>query len=78
MISIKDKCNWLVDEVGFDVVLNYKVSILLDCLVKDVFFDGIDVYFDNVGGDFLSVVVGNFKEFVWIVLCGFMLFYDIY
>ncbi len=74
--STQEKCSWLVDAVGLDAAINYKTSAPLDRLVKDAFPDGIDVYFDNVGGELLSAAAGNLKEFARIALCGSVSSYD--
>src|SRR5690606_30851309 len=48
-----DKCRWLTAELGFDAAINYRAGNLAERLAEE-FPDGIDVFFDNVGGDVLN------------------------
>lgn len=65
----EEKCTWLKDELGFDHVFNYKLIDLAKAL--DIAApDGIDCYFDNVGGDFTSVVLKHMKFSGRICICG--------
>jgi len=43
----------------------------------EVVFDGIDVYFDNVGGDYFEVVIGVLWLYGCVVLCGVILVYNV-
>jgi hypothetical protein len=63
------KCSWLVERGGFDAAIDYKsqrVGARLDELAPD----GIDVFFDNVGGDVLNSVLKRISRGARIVLCG--------
>ncbi|KAH0529292.1 hypothetical protein TsFJ059_004059 [Trichoderma semiorbis] len=64
-----DKCKRLVEELGFDVALNYK-----DADFKEKFKEAtpkyIDVYFDNVGGEILNMCLARAKEHARFVMCG--------
>ncbi len=63
------KCSWIVDELGFDVAIDYRsheVGSALDTLAPD----GIDVYFDNVGGEILEKVLDRIAIGARIVLSG--------
>lgn len=64
-----DKCKYVVEELGFDACVDYKAGNLRTAL-KDACQNGIDVYFDNVGGEILDTCLGliNFKA--RIVICG--------
>ena len=64
-----EKCRYAVDELGFDACLNYKSSDLRAAL-KDTCPGGVDVYFDNVGGDVLAAAIANLALHARIVLCG--------
>ncbi|XP_011671731.1 prostaglandin reductase 1 [Strongylocentrotus purpuratus] len=57
-------------ELGFDEVFNYKTTQNLDAKLKELAPDGIDVYFDNVGGEFATTAVLNMKLFGRIACCG--------
>ena len=63
------KCEFAVKELGFAACVNYKTGDLAAEL-KKACPDGIDVYFDNVGGDTLVAVIRNLAQGARIVLCG--------
>src|SRR5271170_6404041 len=65
----EDKCRWLVDEVGFDAAIDYKTAGLRKEL-KIHAPDGVDVYFDNVGGATLEAALNRLAHGARIVLCG--------
>jgi NADPH-dependent curcumin reductase CurA len=65
----EDKCRWLVDEVGFDAAIDYKAADLRKEL-KAHAPDGVDVYFDNVGGATLEAALNRLAHGARIVLCG--------
>ena len=54
----KAKCDWLVDELGFDAAVDYKDGALFKAL-RAAAPNGIDVYFDNVGGDILEACLAQ-------------------
>jgi len=64
-----EKCRWLEDEVGYDAAINYKEGNL-DAAVEEKCPDGVDVYFDNVGGDLLEPVLNNINYQARIPFCG--------
>jgi hypothetical protein len=64
-----DKCAWLVDELGFDDAINYRTDDV-GARLRDTCPDGIDVYFDNVGGDILDACLANLAMRARVVLCG--------
>ena len=64
-----EKCRIAVEELGFDACIDYKnedvrVGLKRDCP------DGIDVYFDNVGGEILDIVLTRIRMKARIVICG--------
>jgi NADPH-dependent curcumin reductase CurA len=65
----EDKCRWLVDEVGFDAAIDYKAADLRKEL-KTHAPEGVDVYFDNVGGATLEAALNRLAHGARIVLCG--------
>jgi NADPH-dependent curcumin reductase CurA len=65
----KDKCDWLVKEAHFDGAVDYK-SEDVAARLKDLCPKGIDVYFDNVGGDILDVALSQLAMRGRVVLCG--------
>ncbi|OBF28271.1 NADP-dependent oxidoreductase [Mycobacterium sp. ACS1612] len=65
----EQKCRWLVDEVGFDAAIDYKTADLRAEL-KTHAPDGVDVFFDNVGGVTLEAALNRLAHGARIVLCG--------
>jgi hypothetical protein len=63
------KCAYVKDELGADAVIDYKSEKISDAL-KQHCPDGIDVYFDNVGGEILDAVLKRLRLKARIVLCG--------
>ncbi|XP_001603755.1 prostaglandin reductase 1 [Nasonia vitripennis] len=63
------KCKWLVDELGFDRAINYKTENIAAAL-KEAAPDGVDCYFDNVGGDISTTVIYQMREFGRVSICG--------
>ncbi|MEN3950144.1 NADP-dependent oxidoreductase [Iodidimonas sp. SYSU 1G8] len=70
-----DKCRWLTDELGFDEAVNYKSGPLYKTL-KAACPGGIDVYFDNVGGDVFETVLFQMNLLGRIACCGAVSAYD--
>ena len=70
-----DKAAWLKDEVGLDAVINYKEQPIRKAL-EDVTPKGIDVYFDNVGGDHLEAALRRMNTLGRIPVCGFISGYN--
>ncbi len=74
-----DKCKYAVDELGFDVCIDYKLhkdAASLSKALKDACPDGIDGYFENVGGVILDAVLSRMNAFGRIALCGMIAGYD--
>jgi NADPH-dependent curcumin reductase CurA len=64
-----EKCRWITEELGFDGAINYKTEPIRERL-KAHCPDGIDVYFDNVGGEILDTVLSLINVRARIVICG--------
>jgi NADPH-dependent curcumin reductase CurA len=64
-----EKCRFIVDELGFDAAIDYKSENLVKAL-RTHCPKGIDVYFDNVGGDVLDACLVNLARRARIVICG--------
>ncbi|MGC8483840.1 MAG: zinc-binding dehydrogenase, partial [Thermodesulfobium sp.] len=64
-----EKCNWVVQEAGFDYCIDYKSENVSQRL-SELCPDGIDVYFDNVGGEILDDVLSRIRKNGRIILCG--------
>ncbi|KAJ1553115.1 hypothetical protein HK096_009165 [Nowakowskiella sp. JEL0078] len=64
-----DKCKWLIEELGYDVALNYKDPAFGNRLIEET-PNFINVYYDNVGGSILDACLNQLATFGRIVLCG--------
>jgi NADPH-dependent curcumin reductase CurA len=64
-----EKCAYVKDELGFDVCVDYKGGNLAAAL-KEACAKGVDVYFDNVGGEILDAVLARTNLFGRVVVCG--------
>jgi NADPH-dependent curcumin reductase len=65
----KDKCDFVVNELGFDACIDYKTESVREGLKKHC-PKGVDVYFDNVGGDILDDVLTRINMKARIIICG--------
>jgi NADPH-dependent curcumin reductase CurA len=63
------KCEWVVKELGFDACIDYKAGNVKDDL-REQCPKGIDVYFDNVGGEILDIVLTRLARKARIIICG--------
>ena len=70
-----DKCRWVVDDLGFDACINYKKEDVLSALKREC-PKGIDVYFENVGGEILDAVLTLINLEARIPLCGLISTYN--
>ncbi|MGB8330854.1 MAG: NADP-dependent oxidoreductase [Polyangiales bacterium] len=64
-----EKCAWLVDALGYDTAINYKTPDLRAAL-KDACPEGIDVFFDSVGGEILNTALARLHYRGRIAVCG--------
>lgn len=69
------KCRWLVGELGFDHAINYKTEDV-GARLRETCPKGIDVFFDNVGGQILNQVLARLALRARIILCGAISQYD--
>jgi NADPH:quinone reductase len=65
-----EKCKMLKEEMGFDEAVNYKTTKSMRKAIAGVCLKGVDVYFDNVGGEISDAVIDNLNFHSRIVLCG--------
>ena len=70
-----DKCKALLEEFGFDVAVDHRAPDFVDQL-KAAVPDGIDVYFENVGGEVTEAVVRRLNKFARIPVCGLVANYN--
>jgi NADPH-dependent curcumin reductase CurA len=71
----QDKCHWLTSELGFDAAVDYKDGATFKAL-RSAAPKGIDVYFDNVGGDILEACIAQMNSRGRIACCGAVSQYD--
>jgi NADPH-dependent curcumin reductase len=75
----KDKCDYVVNELGFDACVDYKEHSdgkALNAALKAAAPNGIDCYFENVGGWILDTVLARMNAFGRIAVCGMIAGYD--
>jgi len=70
-----EKCRWLTETLGFDSAINYKKENIQDALTKHC-PAGIDIYFDNVGGETLDAALALINKDARIPLCGLISTYN--
>ena len=70
-----DKCAWLTEDLGFDHAINYQAENVFKRL-GEIAPDGVDVYFENVGGAVGNAVIGNMAKNGRIALCGLVSQYN--
>ena len=63
------KCEWVVNELGFDACIDYKAGAVKDGLRQHC-PSGVDIYFDNVGGEILDTVLTRINRKARIIICG--------
>ncbi|KAH0736862.1 hypothetical protein KY285_012569 [Solanum tuberosum] len=73
----KQKVDMLKSKFGFDEAFNYKEEQDLNAALKRYFSDGIDIYFDNVGGKMFDAVLLNMKLHGRIAMCGMISQYNL-
>jgi len=64
-----DKCRYIVEELGFDASIDYKNEDVRAALAQHC-PKGIDIYFDNVGGDILDIVLSALARRARVIICG--------
>ena len=70
-----EKCHWIKDDLGFDAAINNKTENVLESLQRDC-PQGIDIYFDNVGGPILEAVLWLINLKARISVCGMITQYN--
>jgi NADPH-dependent curcumin reductase CurA len=65
-----EKCSWLTDELGFEAAINYKTTPSLNTAIAHACPDGVDIFFDNVGGETLDTALQFINVGARVVICG--------
>ncbi len=71
-----EKAEMLTSEFGFDVAINYKTTKHMRKAIAAACPDGVDVYFDNVGGEISDAVMVHINQFARVVVCGAISIYN--
>ncbi|WP_432747030.1 NADP-dependent oxidoreductase [Streptomyces sp. JH002] len=71
-----EKVRWLTEDLGFDAAFNYKDPAPVTEQLREAAPDGIDVYFDNVGGEHLEAAIDAFHVHGRAVICGMISLYN--
>jgi NADPH-dependent curcumin reductase CurA len=71
----REKCNYVKEELGFDACIDYKAGEIREHL-KAACPKGVEVYFDNVGGEILDAALARMNLFGRVVVCGTIADYD--
>jgi NADPH-dependent curcumin reductase CurA len=71
-----EKCAWLEREAGIDKAINYRTAGDLSAALKRAIPEGIDVYFENVGGEHLNAALANMRLNGRIAVCGMIAQYN--
>ena len=69
-VGSEEKARYLIDELGVDAVVNYKTTDNLTQSIAQACPNGIDVYFENVGGEHLEAVLNVMNDYGRIAVCG--------
>lgn len=69
-VGSDEKARYLKEELGVDAVVNYKTTDNLHAAIADACPNGIDVYFENVGGEHLEAVLNVMNDYGRIAVCG--------
>jgi NADPH-dependent curcumin reductase len=72
----REKCDYVTRELGFDACVDYKAGNLPRDL-KEACPKGVDVYFENVGGEMLDTLLRNMNVFSRIIVCGLIAEYSV-
>jgi len=65
-----EKVKFLKDELGFDGAINYKQNADMTTAIAELCHGGVDIYFDNVGGEISDAVLANISKGARIIICG--------
>ncbi|WP_250137793.1 NADP-dependent oxidoreductase [Halorientalis salina] len=72
----EEKTDWLTDDLGFDAAINYETADNLYSAVGEACPEGVDVYYDNVGGEITDAAFANLNEFARVAVCGQISLYN--
>ena len=70
MQSSKPSSSTIVDELGFDDCINYRTASDMEAAIRTACPEGVDFYFDNVGGEILDAALLNMNKDSTLLFCG--------
>ncbi|MFB6148919.1 MAG: NADP-dependent oxidoreductase [Halobacteriales archaeon] len=71
-----EKATWLTEELGFDAAINYRTTTDLPAAIADACPRGVDVYFENVGGEISDAVLDHLNRYSRVAVCGKIALYN--
>ncbi|MFB6301003.1 MAG: NADP-dependent oxidoreductase [Halobacteriales archaeon] len=72
----EEKAAWLTDDLGFDTAINYRTTTDLPTAIEDACPRGVDVYFENVGGEISDAVLDQLNRYSRVAVCGKIALYN--
>ena len=75
LVGSVSKARWITEELGFDGAINYREQNVREAIAREC-PAGVDIYFDNVGGEILDAAMGQLNLYGRIVLCGLISQYN--
>ena len=72
----EEKCAWLTGALGFDAAINYKTCGDYEAAIREACPEGVDVYFDNVGGAIHEAALLCLNPFARVAVCGWISTYN--
>jgi hypothetical protein len=76
MAGTQEKCRWLTEDLGFDAAINYKTCGNYEAAIREACPEGVDVYFDNVGGEILDATLACLNKYARVAVCGWISTYN--
>ncbi|MEH6567724.1 MAG: NADP-dependent oxidoreductase [Halioglobus sp.] len=76
MAGTEDKCRWITEDLGFDEAINYKTCGDYEAAIHAACPEGVDVYFDNVGGEILDATLMCLNKNARVAVCGWISSYN--
>lgn len=73
----QEKIDYLTNELGFDAGINYKTTENMKAALTEAAPNGVDIYYDNVGGDITDAVMRRINKFARVVVCGQIALYNL-
>jgi NADPH-dependent curcumin reductase CurA len=72
-----EKTDWLTDDLGFDAAVNYRRTEDLSAAIEEACPRGVDLYFENVGGEVSDAVLDHLTDYSRVAVCGKISLYNL-